>query len=121
MDILKILPLYLSRFLLSAIFLISGIMKIFDMEGTLKYMESKGMPFAIFFLLCAIILEISGGILLLSGKFEKAGARILILFLIPTTFIFHTDFAQRMQVIQFLKNSAIIGCLFAVLTREDIT
>ena len=111
-------PLYLSRILLSAIFIISGTMKIYDIDGTLKYMQANGMPFTMFFLVCAIILELSGRILLLTGKFEKAGARLLILFLVPTTLIFHIDFAQRMQVIQFLKNSAIISGLVTVLTKE---
>ncbi|RMF92850.1 MAG: DoxX family protein [Candidatus Schekmanbacteria bacterium] len=115
---MKKLPLYLARILLSAIFIISGIMKILDMEGTMKYMQANGMPFTMFFLICAIILELSGGILILTGKYEKIGARILILFLVPTTLIFHTDFSQRMQVIQFLKNSAIIGGLFAVISKE---
>ena len=94
-------------------------MKIYDVEGTLKYMQANGMPFTKFFLICAVILELSGGILLLTGKFEKAGARLLILFLVPTTLIFHIDFAQRIQIIQFLKNSAIIGGLFAVLCKGD--
>lgn len=112
-------PLYISRILLSAIFIISGTMKLYDVEGTLKYMQANGMPFTMFFLVCAVILELSGGILLLTGKFEKAGARLLILFLMPTTLIFHIDFAQRMQIIQFLKNLAIIGGLFAILCKED--
>jgi len=118
MKYLKKLPLYLSRVLIAAIFLISGAGKIADPQGTMKYMADYGMPLTGFFLVCAIILEIGGGLLVLTGFFDKMGARLLILFLIPTTLIFHTDFSQKMQIIQFLKNSAIIGGLFAFLSRD---
>jgi uncharacterized membrane protein YphA (DoxX/SURF4 family) len=50
----------------------------------------------------------------LLGYKTRLGAILLILFLIPTTLVFHTDFSKEMQVIAFLKNLAIIGGLLMV-------
>ncbi|OGL40261.1 MAG: DoxX family protein [Candidatus Schekmanbacteria bacterium RIFCSPHIGHO2_02_FULL_38_11] len=109
----KIIPL-IGRILISQIFLASGFEKIMNFEGTQKYMASFGMPFTAFFAICAIVLEIGGGLSVLLGYKARIGAVLLVVFLIPTTLIFHTNFADQMQVIQFMKNLAILGGLFVV-------
>ena len=109
----KIIPL-IGRILISQIFLASGFEKIMNFEGTQKYMVSFGMPFTAFFAICAIVLEIGGGLSVLLGYKARIGAVLLVVFLIPTTLIFHTNFADQMQVIQFMKNLAILGGLFVV-------
>lgn len=106
----------LGRLGLTAIFLFSAIGKIFDFEGTQAYMASAGMPFTAFFLVGAIALLIAGGSSLLLGYQVRWGALALLLFLIPTTIIFHPFWAvpqemQQMQMISFMKNSAIGGAL----------
>jgi len=105
-----------ARGLLSAIFLMSGFGKISNWQGTTEFMASKGMPAVSFFLAGAILLELGGGLSLLLGFRARAGAAALILFLIPATLIFHNFWAfegmdQRMQMINFLKNLAILGGL----------
>ncbi len=105
-----------ARVLLCAVFLVSGSGKIADWQGTTEYMAAKGMPAVSFFLACAILLELGGGLSLLLGFRTRAGAAALILFLIPATLIFHNFWAfegmdQRMQMINFLKNLAILGGL----------
>ena len=105
-----------ARVLLCAIFLVSGSGKIPDWQKTTEYMAAKGMPAVSFFLACAILLELGGGLSLLLGFRARAGAAALILFLIPATLIFHNFWAfegmeQRMQMINFLKNFAILGGL----------
>lgn len=106
--------LLLGRVFLSAIFIISAYTKIVDLPGTEAYMASKGMPATGFFLLGSILLELGGGLFVLFGYKTRWGALALILFLIPTTLIFHTDFSDRIQTIMFLKNLAILGGLIFV-------
>ena len=82
--------------------------------GTQQYMAAHGMPFAGLFLIGAIILEIGGGLSVLLGYKARWGAIALVVFLIPTTLIFHTKFSEHLQVIMFMKNLAILGGLLMV-------
>lgn len=109
----KYIPL-VARAFLAAIFLKSGIDKILDFGGTQQTMAAKGIPLAVVFLLGAIVVELGGGVSVLLGYKARWGAIALFLFLIPTTLIFHADFSQRQQVIQFMKNLAIMGGLLMV-------
>lgn len=107
----------LSRLLISMIFIISGLGKIFDPAATTGYMKSVGMPAVGFFLIMAIIFELGGGISVLIGYKAQLGALALIVFLIPTTLIFHTNFSDQIQMIMFMKNLAILGALIAIATN----
>jgi len=109
----RIAPL-IGRIVLSLIFISSGINKILNFEGTLKYMERHGFFFTSLFLVLAIIIEISGGLSVLFGYKSKVGAWALILFLIPATIIFHSNFSYEAELIQFMKNFAIIGGLLFI-------
>ena len=104
----------IGRILIAQIFLASGFGKIMDFAGTQQYMASYGMPLTALLLFGAIVFELGGGLSLLLGYKARWGAIALIVFLIPTTLIFHTEFAERMQQIQFMKNSAIIGGLLVL-------
>ncbi|UCD57100.1 MAG: DoxX family protein [Candidatus Hydrogenedentota bacterium] len=103
-----------ARVLISQIFLASGWGKIMDPSGTQHYMAAHGMPLTALFLVGAIVLELGGGLSVLLGYKARWGAVALIVFLIPTTLIFHTAFAERLQQIMFMKNSAILGGLLMV-------
>ncbi|HLB58896.1 MAG TPA: DoxX family protein [Bdellovibrionota bacterium] len=109
--------MFLSRSLIGAIFLISGVGKIFDPQGTLGYMQAFNMPAAGVFLVGAIIFELIGGLFFICGLKTRFAGILLLVFLIPTTIIFHTNFAERLQQIMFLKNLAIIGGILSVIIR----
>ena len=102
----------MGRILLSAIFLMSGLEKLTNFTGTQQYMANYGMPMTKFFLICAIILEIGGGLSILLGYRAKWGALALVIFLVPATLVFHTRFSDQIQMIMFMKNLAIMGGLF---------
>lgn len=109
-----------GRILLSLIFLLSGIGKIGNFAGTAGYMAAKGMPLVPLLLLGAIAFEIGGGLSLLVGYKARLGALLLIVFLVPTTVIFHNFLAaqgpeREMQMVNFLKNLGILGGLSLVL------
>ena len=108
------LPL-LARVLLGLIFVMSGLTKITGFEATQQQMASQGMPLTAVFLVGAIVVEILGGLSVILGLWARAGAAALVLFLIPATLIFHTDFSQQTQMVMFLKNLSIMGGLLLVL------
>ena len=116
MERLISIGLLVSRVLLSSIFLFSGGKKILAFQATQAYMASAGMQMTGLFLVLAILLEIGGGLFLLLGYFPRLGALALILFLVPTTLVFHRNFADPAQIGQFSKNVAILGGLFAILS-----
>ena len=97
----------LARILISALFLINGIFKITNYDGTLDWMEGYGMPGVL--LIPTIILEILGPILIIIGYQTKITAALLSLFCLATAVIFHNDFSNQMQLTSFLKNIAIAG------------
>lgn len=103
-----------ARVLLSAIFLNSGWGKIMNFTGTQEFMAAHGMPLTGLFLIGAIVVELAGGLSLLLGYKARWGSTALVVFLIPTTLIFHTEFSERIQMIMFMKNLAILGGLLMV-------
>lgn len=112
MEWLKAFPMLFGRILLVLIFLQSGIGKIANFEGTAQYMAGHGMPYANFFLVGAIFFELVGSITVILGYFARFGALLLLIFLIPTTLIFHNIFADPKMMIHFMKNVSMFGgCL----------
>ena len=102
----NILDLF-GRILISTIFLLNGVFKISNYEGTVDWIESFGMPGIL--IIPAIILEIIGPILIIVGYKVKIAAGLLSLFCIATAIIFHNDFSDQMQFIAFMKNIALSG------------
>ena len=107
----------LARVLLGLIFVMSGLSKITGFESTQQYMASYGMPLTAVLLVGAIVVEILGGLSIILGLWARAGAAALVLFLIPATLIFHTEFGQRTQMIMFLKNLSIMGGLLLLMAH----
>jgi len=117
MDQSSALTSLLGRILLASIFLMSGLHKLTDPQGTQEFMISMGMTTATtLFYWGAVAIEIGGGLSLLFGFMTRTGALVLALFMLPTTLIFHSNFADPNQMIQFLKNLAMTGGLVYVIT-----
>ena len=104
-----------GRIFISLIFLVAGIGKILNYEGTIGYMESFGVPGSL--LIPAIIIEILFPLLVIVGYKTKFFAIILALFAILLAVIFHTDFSNQMQLMSFLKNFAIAGGFLIIFVR----
>jgi putative oxidoreductase len=98
-----------ARVLLSAIFITAGYQKIGGYDGTLQYMASQGVPG--FMLPAVIALELGGGLAILFGLFSRWAALGLAIFSVVAALIFHTNFADQMQAVSFMKNLAIAGGL----------
>ena len=104
----------IGRVLISLVFILSGIGKITDFGGYLGYMQAFNVPFTTFALIIAMAIELLGGISLLFGLKTKWVAWTLIIYTALLTLIFHTKLADPTQMVQFLKNLAIIGGLILI-------
>ena len=96
-----------GRIGLSAIFIISGWGKIAGYAATQQYMESVGVPGAL--LPLVIALELGGGLAIFAGAFTRWTAVALAVFSIVSAALFHANFADQMQAINFWKNLAMAG------------
>jgi putative oxidoreductase len=109
----------LGRIALSIIFIMAGVAKFLDPQGTAAYMAANGMTFVTPLLYSAAILELFGGLALLLGWKARWAATLLFLFLIPAAVIFH-DFwhasgqEQSLLMTLFLKNVGIMGGLLYI-------
>ena len=102
----NILDLF-ARILISTLFLINGVFKITNYDGTVVWMEGYGVPGIL--IIPAIIIEILGPVLIIVGYQTKITAAFLSLFCLATAIIFHNDFSNQMQLTSFLKNIALAG------------
>ncbi|MBS7660998.1 DoxX family protein [Pseudomonas lalucatii] len=99
----------LARLLLAHIFVLAGINKIGGFAGTQGYMESMGVPGVL--LPLVILLEVGGGLALIFGFLTRWAALALAAFSVAAALIFHTNFAEQMQMILFMKNFSMAGGL----------
>ncbi len=97
----------IGRIFISALFLISAFNKVFNLEGSMGWMEGFGMPG--FFIFPAIAIEIILPILVIVGYQARVAAGILAIFCLMTAFIFHFDFSNQSQLVSFLKNIGLAG------------
>ena len=101
---------FIGRVLISAIFIYAIPGKIINFERTTEIISSKNInpSLAPFLLLLAIICLILGSILFITGFKQKIGASLLLIFIVPTTFIFHLS---PFQIKAVLMNAGLIGGL----------
>lgn len=109
----SIVPL-LARVLLSLIFLMSGISKIFNFGQTASYMGNVGLPMPEILLVATIVIEVVGAVMIVLGWGARWAGLIIFLWLIPTTFLFHAFWdvppdRMRSEMNSFMKNIAIMG------------
>ena len=97
----------IGRILISALFLISAFNKIFNLEGSMSWMEGFGVPG--FFIFPAIAIEMILPVLVIVGYQARIAAGILAIFCLATAFIFHFEFSNQSQLISFLKNIGLAG------------
>jgi len=111
---MKYLPL-IGRILFSLMFIMSGFGHLFSSAQMVAYAEQMGLPLASVLVPLTGIMILLGGLSVVLGYQAKWGALLLIIFLIPTTFIMHPfwkieDAMQaQMQMIMFMKNLSMLG------------
>ena len=96
-----------GRIFISALFLISAFNKIFNLDGSIGWMEGFGVPG--FLIFPAIAVEIILPVLVIVGYRARLAAGVLAVFCLMTAFLFHFDFADQSQLVSFLKNIGLAG------------
>ena len=103
-----------ARLLLALLFILAGVGKLSGAEGTIAYISSVGLPMPELVYWGTVALEIIGGLLLAVGFKARYAAAALGLFSIAAAVLFHTNFAEQIEMTMFLKNLAIGGGMFAI-------
>ena len=98
-----------ARIFIGHIFLLAGVSKIGNIDGTIAYMEAMGVPGILLY--PTIALEIIGGLAIIAGWFTRITSLALAGFTVIAAVIFHNNFGDQMQMILFMKNIAITGGL----------
>lgn len=104
----------LGRLLLSTIFIWGGWGKMIAMAATVGYFAKIGLPVPEVAWGVAVFAELVVGVALLVGLFSRASALVLAVWCIATALVAHTNFADRLQEINFLKNIVMTGGLLYV-------
>lgn len=103
-----------GRVLLSLLFLWSGYGSIANYAGTQAFMESSGLPGALLPLVIAT--ELGGALALLLGWQTRWVALALAGFCLLSALVFHTEFGDTSQLINFLKNMGLAGGFLVLAT-----
>ncbi|SFC21776.1 DoxX family protein [Collimonas sp. OK412] len=106
----------IGRVLLASLFVISGLLKITAFSGVVGYMSSLGIPFATFAVLVTILVEVGGGLAIMTGWNARPAALVVALFTVGATLAAHRFWQAdpagvQNQLNHFLKNISIIGAL----------
>lgn len=99
----------LARVLLSLLFLYSGIGKLMGPEGTMAYIAKAGLPLPVVSYALALVVELGVATALLLGYRTRQAAAVMAAFSVLSALMFHHQFGDKGQLVQFLKNLAIAG------------
>jgi putative oxidoreductase len=105
-----------GRILVTALFLLSGYMKLTQWSGMAAYMASQRLPAPSLLLAGAAFIEVVGGVCIVIGYRTRIAAIVQFLYLIPVTLVFHRFWSappaqQAAFMIHFWKNIGIMGGL----------
>lgn len=104
-----------GRLLLAFLFLHEAWAKLSAFAPAQAYMQAYGVPARL--LPAAIAVELGAGLLIGLGYFTRLAALALALFCLAAALIFHTNFADRNQLIHFTKDLALAGAFLVVLAH----
>ncbi|HGY5543611.1 MAG TPA: DoxX family protein [Prochlorococcus sp.] len=110
---------FIARVCLSAVFIVAIPPKIINFSSVVDAIARRGIPqpLALFLLVAAIACLVVGSALLIFGKNQILGASLLLIFIVPTTIIFHLFPFQAKAV---FMNLGLIGGLILALTRTSL-
>ncbi|MFP6664273.1 MAG: DoxX family membrane protein [Deltaproteobacteria bacterium] len=110
-----------GRVLFTLIFFLSGITHFTGIDGYVSLMP-EAIPWRTFWVLISGVVELIGAVLILTNRLPKAGAWLLVIFLVPVTIAVHgvemvTSPDAQMRAIQmsfFLKGLAMTGAALLI-------
>jgi putative oxidoreductase len=89
-------------------------------QQTIDYVSTQGVPAASILVPLSGIIASVGALSIILGYKAKAGAWLLIIFLVPVTFYMHAFWKEtdpmkmQMQVANFMKNLSLIGAALLI-------
>ena len=104
-----------SRLLLAWIFIHEGVFLATNFAAASASMAKSGVPAPA--LVATIGLQLVSGIAIAVGWHARPGAAALGLFCLATAILFHTNFANRNELLHFEKDLAIAGGMFVLMLR----
>jgi len=113
----------LGRILFGGYFIFNGFNNLANSKMMVGYAQSKKVPMASVGVPIAGVILFAGGLSFVFDFHALAGSLLLIIFIVPATFMIHNfwkiqDSTQKMaEMVNFTKNLALLGALilFAVL------
>lgn len=115
MNTLQSLAAPAGRILISFMFVYYGLNKVSGYAGTQGYMEAMGVPGALLPLVIAV--EVLGGLAVMLGWHTRVAAFLLAGFTLLSALLFHADFGDQAQMINFMKNVSIAGGLLVIVAH----
>jgi putative oxidoreductase len=107
--------LLMSRLLLASLFVHEGAYLLANFDTASAGMAKLGVP--AYLLMATTALQLVAGIAIAAGWHAREGAAALGLFCLATAMLFHTNFANRNELLQFEKDLAISGGLLLLMLR----
>lgn len=104
----------LSRSLIALLFVVAGINKLMDFQGTTGYFSSLGLPVPALAVILVILVEIPVALMFAYGYKVKMTGYILIGFTVLATLIGHRDVFGA-DMVAALKNLAIVGGIMSAM------
>src|ERR1700731_2615 len=114
-SMLENVVLLASRLLLAWIFVHEGVFLAVNFAAASASMAKAGVPALA--LVATIGLQLVAGIAIAVGWHARLGAAALGLFCLATAILFHTNFANRNELLHFEKDLAIAGGMFFLMLR----
>lgn len=117
----------IGRIIFGGFFVFSGINHFLRANEMVPYTEQQGVPLPRLAVLGTGALLLAGGLPIILGFYAWVGALLLLVFLVPTTMIFHRFWGlgdqqmAQMQMVNFMKNIALAGAALIILfvAQED--
>jgi putative oxidoreductase len=102
-----------SRFLLAGLFVHEGVFLALNFDAASATMSKIGVPAPA--LAATIGLQLVAGMAIAVGWHARLGAATLGFFCLATALLFHTNFANRNELLHFEKDLAIAGGMFILM------
>ncbi len=107
----------IGRIIFGGYFLMNAWNHFKNHAGLTGYAQSKGVPYPQAGVFVGGVLLLLGGLGVITGVVPQASLALLIIFLVPVSFMMHAFWketdpnARMMERIQFMKNMALVGAL----------
>jgi putative oxidoreductase len=109
----RFLPI-IGRMMIGLPFLMSGLGKLAAYSATVAYISAMGLPAAPLAFVAAALVEVGGGLFLLTGYRVRLASLVMAVFCVVTALFFHRNFGDQNQMIHFLKNVMMAGGLLQI-------